>query len=113
MARSDSEVSLIVEDVSEPGEVTREAASESNVTNVLGAKVSLCIKYEAFYELPPKQSNKFVAKCKLCHKSYKFTLNSKGNLLKHLQTSHPNNLDDHKNEQSKQLPASQQTLNRD
>ena len=49
MARSDSEVSIIVEeDVSEPGEVTREAALESNVTDVLGAKVWLHITYEAF-----------------------------------------------------------------
>ena len=70
------------------GEVTREAASESNVTNVSSAKVSLHIKYEAYYKLPPKQSDKFVLKCKQCHKSYKFILKSKGNLLKHLQTSH-------------------------
>ena len=76
-----------------------------------GAKVLLCIKYEAFYKLPPKRLNKFVVKCKLCHKSYKFTLKSKGNLLKHLHMSHPKNLNDHKNEQSKQLPPSQQTLN--
>lgn len=114
MARSDSEVFIVEEDVSEPGEVDREAASESNdVADQFGSKVPVRIKYEAFYELPPKRSNEFVARCKLCHKSYRFTMNSKGNLLKHLQTSHPKNLDDHKNEQSKQLPVSQQTLHRD
>ena len=49
MARSDSEVSIIVEeDVSEPGEVNWEAASESNVADVSDVKVPLRIKYEAF-----------------------------------------------------------------
>ena len=68
MVRSYSEVSIIVEeDVSEPGGVNREAASESNVADVSDVKVLLRIKYEAFYKLPPKRLNKFVAKCKLCH----------------------------------------------
>ena len=112
MARSDPEGNIIVEeDLSERGEVTREAASERNVTDVSSTKASFRIKYQAFYKLMPKRSNKFIAKCKFFHKSYKLTL--KGNLLKLLQTSHPKNLDDHKNVHSKQLPASQQMLNRD
>ena len=48
MARSDSEVSIIVEDVSESGEVTQEAASKSNVTEVSSAKVLIRMKFEAF-----------------------------------------------------------------
>ena len=64
---------------------------------------------------PPKGSKKFIAKFKLCHNPYSFTMNSKGNLLKHLhvQLMHPKNLENHKNGQLKQLLSSQQTLHRD
>ena len=51
MSRSDSTVE---EDVSEPGEVNREAASKNNVADRSGVKELVCIKHEAFDELPPK-----------------------------------------------------------
>ena len=52
-------------------------------------------------QLQPKGSKKIIAKCKLCHNPYRFTMNSKGNLLKylHAQLMHPKNLENHKNEQ--------------
>ena len=60
MARSDC---IVEEDVSEPDEVNRDAVSESNVADQSGLKVPVRIKYEAFYELPPKRSKKH---CFLC-----------------------------------------------
>ena len=47
------------------------------------------VKYEIFFNFPkpkPTSNVKCVAKCKICLNSYKYALNSKGNLLKHLQT---------------------------
>ena len=57
------------------------------------------VDYQVFFELPkskPGSQSKCVAKCKLCHRLYKFTFTTKGNLLKHLQTAHPKKLEDHK-----------------
>ena len=63
--------------------------------------VKVHIKY-GFFEFKPVASQKqSLAICKLCQKMYKFTTNSKGNLLKHLQTSHSINLHNHKEEQAK------------
>ena len=78
--------------------------------------VKIRVNYEAFFVLqnsPPDVPSKCLAKCKLCHNPYKYTLNSKGNLLKHLQISHPKNLHDYKVERSKQVPSYQHTLNKD
>ena len=113
---SNSDVT-IVEELQDMSEIDQEAASPASLaaseSSVKDPSVPVRIKYEMFYQLPPKGSKKFIAKCKLCHNPYRFTVNSKGNLLKHLQLKHPKNLDNHKNEQLKQLPASQQTLHRD
>lgn len=50
------------------------------------------ISYEEFFVLPslkPTTSKECKAKCKLCNcQEYKYTLTSKGNLLKHLQNMH-------------------------
>ena len=61
------------------------------------------VNYDVFFVLPskPDAPSKCIAKCKLCLKPYKYTLSSKGNLLKRLQTSHPKKLHDHKLERSK------------
>jgi hypothetical protein len=44
-----------------------------------------------------------VAKCKVCLKCYKYTLTTKGNLLKHLQTKHEEVIEKHKEEQAERL----------
>ena len=72
------------------------SAEESDGT----AKV--CVKYDTFFLLPDKRPtapSKCIAKCKLCQKQYKYTLTSKGNLLKHLEIAHFKKLHDHKEEQ--------------
>ncbi len=60
--------------------------------------------------------SKCLARCRLCRKVYKFTLKTKGNLLKHLQTTHLKNLDDHRDERAKELttklPLDQCTLSK-
>ena len=46
------------------------------------------VKYEMFFNFPkpkPISNVNCVAKCKVCLNSYKYALNLKGNLLKHLQ----------------------------
>ena len=82
------------------------------------AENSVFVKYEEFFELPksPRSNEECSAKCRLCppgHKPYKYTLNSKGNLLKHLQTVHLQRLRDHKERRSKEATeasSSQRTL---
>ena len=57
------------------------------------------VNYKEFFEHPetrPTTHFKCLARCRLCRKVYKFTLTTKGNLLKHLQTAHTRNLCDHK-----------------
>ena len=57
--------------------------------------------------------SKCLARCKLCHKPYKYILNLKGNLLKYFQISHPKNVCDHKVERSKQVPSYKHILHKD
>ena len=45
-----------------------------------------------------QQLNPNVQPDKLCHGVYKYTLTTKGNLLIHLQTAHPERLHDYKEE---------------
>lgn len=76
-----------------------------------GDDTKVRIKYAFFFEFKPVGIHRHPsAKCKLCQKIYKFTKNSKGNLLKHLQTCHPINLRNHKEEQAKAILLSQQTF---
>ena len=50
------------------------------------------------------------ARCKICSRQYRYTLTSKGNLLKHLQTSHGQQLKQHKEERQSQQMTSGQLL---
>ena len=70
------------------------------------------IDYSFFFKLPtrPQMNKDCVAKCKTCLKDYKFTLTTKGNLLKHLQTSHSHLLRNHREERQRQLASSNQML---
>ena len=120
MAESDLEATITEEDMPEDSEqgtsslVYEEVASGTDQLNESDRSVR--IKYEVFFELPPKGSKKFLAKCRLCHhgKPYKYTASSKGNLLKHLRGSHSKKLDDHKKELLKQLSdTNQHTLHKD
>ena len=58
------------------------------------------------------------ARCTICRKVYKYNLNSKGNLLKHLQNVHKKYLDKHKEDRAKhmsenEVPANQCTLDKE
>ncbi len=68
---------------------------------------SRSIDYSTFFNLParPQMIKDCVAKCKACRKDYKFTLTTKGNLLKHLQTSHSHLLKSHREERQRQLES--------
>ena len=99
-----------------PSETDRESLEESDSMS------KVCVMYNMFFILPetrPIVSSKCLARCKLCQKTYKYTLTSKGNLLKHFETAHPKKLYDHKEEQRKRrtelpfLPGGQCTLNSD
>ena len=62
-------------------------------------KMASNVDYTVFFSSPspPPLNNKdCVARCKTCSKPYKYTLTTKGNLLKHLQTSHGQPLEQHK-----------------
>ena len=64
----------------------------------------LCVNYSVFFHLPdkrPSASSKCLARCKLCQKQYKYTLTSKGNLLKHLEATHLKQLNNHREQQRK------------
>ena len=82
------------------------------------------IDYQSYFELPkvkPTSQSKCLARCRICRKVYKYTLDSKGNLLKHLRNVHPKQLDKHKDECAKQLsencdkavPSGQCTFSKD
>ena len=81
----------------------------------------VCVNYKEFFDLPdscPQSKSKCIARCKLCHKVYKYNLTTKGNLLKYLKTAHKQNLQAHKRKQAKELgkpglPSNQHVLNRD
>ena len=83
-----------------------------NTDNVPDSNVPVpvvSIDYPQFFYLPdvaPTTKEECRAKCKLCSKFYKYTLTTKGNLLKHMQTKHKQVLDKHKEEQ---LTQSHQT----
>ena len=53
-----------------------------------------------FFSLPSRPSNNkdCKAKCKACSKVYKYTMTTKGNLLKHLQVAHSRELESYKQE---------------
>ena len=77
--------------------------------------ITISINYNLFFDLPtsPKSNMECKARCKTCRKFYKYTSNSKGNLLKHLQGSHLRLLRDHKDEQTREANChmkQQQTL---
>ena len=94
------------------------STSGSDTENIVECKIR--VKYEEFFVLPNTKSgtsrptqSKCVAKCKLCHRLYKFTLSTKGNLLKHLQTAHPKNLEDHKIQRAKATTDELSTVSSD
>ena len=70
------------------------------------------VVYTDFFVFPDvvKTKEDCSAKCKLCFKPYKYTLTTKGNLLKHLQTKHKPALDKHKEEQLRLNESHQITL---
>ena len=55
------------------------------------------------YQKSSQLLNQCLARCRICRKVYKYTLDSKGKLLKHLRNVHPKQLDKHKDERAKQL----------
>ena len=63
---------------------------------------NVTVKYEEFFHFPavkPTKSSDCIAKCKLCpsnSQTYKYNITTKGNLLKHLQSSHMQLLKEHK-----------------
>ena len=81
----------------------------------------VCVDYKEFFDLPdcrPQSKSKCKARCKLCRKVYKYNLTTKGNLLKHLQTAHKQNLKAHKQKRAEELakpglPSNQCVLNKD
>uniref|UniRef100_A0A1X7VFF3 BED-type domain-containing protein n=1 Tax=Amphimedon queenslandica TaxID=400682 RepID=A0A1X7VFF3_AMPQE len=91
------------------------SSSESDSSSLTDEEdIKARVKYNLFLEfLRCKEGQNPSAKCKLCHHTYKFTLTSKGNLLKHLQTTHPDKLRDHKEEQAKLISVTEQKFNKD
>uniref|UniRef100_A0A1X7TDU9 Uncharacterized protein n=1 Tax=Amphimedon queenslandica TaxID=400682 RepID=A0A1X7TDU9_AMPQE len=69
--------------------------------------MAVTVKYEEFFHLPltkPSKASKCLAKYKFCPdgtQPYKYTLTTKGNLLKHLQSSHEQLLKEHRKEREK------------
>ena len=97
-----------------PSTSSSESDSSSLIDEEEGGDIKGRVKYNLFFEfLRRKEGQNPSAKCKLCHHTYKFTLTSKGNLLKHLQTTHPDKLRDHKEEQAKLISVTQQKFNKD
>ena len=78
----------------------------------MASATAINVDYCCFFSFPPRPSNNkdCVAKCKICSHSYKYTLTSKGNLLKHLQVSHGHDLDSHKDERRRSLNTGQLLL---
>ena len=71
-----------------------------------GDTSKVCVNYQEFFDLPdsrPRSKLKWIARCKLCRKPYKYNLTTKGNLLKHLQAAHKRNLEAHKQKRAKEL----------
>ena len=103
-----------------PSPISSEAELGDTEDSDVISKACVSVKYSTFFELPDKRPtapSKCIAKCKLCQKNYKYTLTSKGNLLKHLETAHNKKLLDHREEQRKKktellssLPRGQCTL---
>lgn len=73
---------------------------------------SVSVNYESFFVFPSAVSmvKDCVATCKLCKKKYKYTLTTKGNLLKHLKTAYSTARLEHKREQIDLRSQSQTTL---
>ena len=62
------------------------------------------VHYCCFFSFPhrPNNNKDCVVKCKICSRSYKYTLTTKGNFYtKHLQVSHGHDLDSHKDNAGK------------
>ena len=53
-------------------------------------KSNISVNYEEFFEFPvnPLNNDQCIAKCKTCGKSNKYSLNTKANLLHHLEATH-------------------------
>ena len=77
--------------------------------------MSVSVTYSDFFDLPTwsGSSKDCQAKCKVCSRTYKYTLTTKGNLLKHLQTSHGSLLNEHKEKKRHSLESGQSTLTSD
>ena len=98
---------------------TRSKMASCSNRETSAANAAVNVDYHQFFTFPdvaPKKNEECKAKCKLCHKTkkpYKYTLTTKGNLLKHLQIKHKHALARHKEEQRQQLrlnESSQTTL---
>ena len=75
------------------------------------ASSSLSVNYNEFFKFPhpPLQfNNDCIAECKLCNKTFKYSLTSKGNLHHHLSVVHPEKVK--KFLESNQIPRDQATI---
>ena len=75
----------------------------------MAAAVNLAINYQEFFDFPsakPTRASQCHAKCKICNKSYKYSLTTKGNRLKHLKLAHEQVLSQHKKAQEDRLKKS-------
>ena len=70
------------------------------------------VDYDEFFNFPDDPKTTSSAKCKVCFKTYKYSKNSKGNLLKHLQKAHLRQLEAHKDKKKRQL-ENQSTFEKD
>ena len=71
------------------------------------------VDYNEFFVLAvpkPKSTKDCSAQCKLCGRPYKYTPTSKGNLLKHLQSGHRQELDAHYAEREKLVNAQDENV---
>ena len=77
--------------------------------------MSVSVTYTDFFDLPARSgsSKDCQAKCKVCSHTSKHTLTTKGNLLKHLQTSHGSLLNEHEEKKQRSLESGQGTLTSD
>ena len=94
--------------------VCAESESAEDESTTGGQGDTIRINYNDFFSLPekPDTPSKCIGKCKYCSRPYKYTLTSKGNLLKHLQTSHPRELIQYKLDKAK-LVSTQRTFMND